>query len=234
MHLFTSDGCRLIDLGNAEVKGIHVWDLRLIRQRLTDRELQGDWPAIPPLPRTDAAAEPLQVSVVPWDSAGLAPPKNQETLRAIEYYRSLVAAEPDNALACNNLAWVYVTAPAALRDVNAALILAEKAVQLDPKRAMYRNTLGAVYYRAERYREAVQILHANLARQEDSSLAFDLYLLAMSHQRLEEAVRARDYYDWAVRWTRSRQRLSVADTAELTAFHKEATGLLGVEETTDE
>jgi serine/threonine protein kinase/WD40 repeat protein len=234
MRLFTPDGCRLIDVGNAELKGIHVWDLRLIRQQLTEMKLEGEWPAFPPIPVPSTVVQPLQVTVVPWDFAGLALPRDQEALRAIEYYRALVAAEPDNALACNNLAWVYATAPEAHRDVHAALRLAEKAVQLDPKRAMYRNTLGTVYYRAERYREAVAVLHVNLATQDDASLAFDLYFLAMSHQRLGETARARDYYDWAVRWTRSSHRHAVADAAELAVFQKEAMELLGVPETTEE
>ena len=66
---------------------------------------------------------------------------------------------------------------------------------------MYRNTLGVAYYRAGRYREAVDVLRPNLESQDDRSLAFDLYFLAMSHHCLGEAARARDYFDWAVRWT---------------------------------
>jgi len=51
------------------------------------------------------------------------------------------------------------------------------------------------------YREGGgEALRANLARQDDSGLAYDLYFLAMSHHRLGETARARDYYDWAVRW----------------------------------
>ena len=57
---------------------------------------------------------------------------------------------------------------------------------------IYRNTLGVAYYRAGRYREAVEVLRPNLERQEDTGLAFDLYFLAMSHHRLGETARARD------------------------------------------
>ena len=56
------------------------------------------------------------------------------------------------------------------------------------------------YYRAGRYREAVEVLRPNLESQADKGLAFDLYFLAMSYHRLGETARARDYYDWAVRW----------------------------------
>ena len=70
---------------------------------------------------------------------------------------------------------------------------------------VYANTLGVAYYRAGRYREAVEILRPNLERQEDWGLAFDLYFLAMSHHQLGETARARDYYDWAVRWPRTHE-----------------------------
>jgi tetratricopeptide repeat protein len=48
--------------------------------------------------------------------------------------------------------------PESLRDVDAALHLAEKAVRLDSGNARCLNTLGAVYYRAGRFREAVEVL----------------------------------------------------------------------------
>ena len=77
--------------------------------------------------------------------------------------------------------------------MEAALPLAEKAVRLARRSAVYRNTLGVAYYRAGRYREAAEVLRPNLGTQEDKDLALDLYFLAMSHHRLGEAARARDY-----------------------------------------
>jgi hypothetical protein len=64
-------------------------------------------------------------------------------------------------------------------------------------------------------------------------LAFDLYFLAMSHHRLGEAARARDYYDWAVRWTRSQRGLSAGHLEELTVFRAEAAELLGIDKKKD-
>ena len=116
-------------------------------------------------------------------------------------FRREVEANPNSAEACNNLAWAYLGAPEALRHVEAALPLAEKAVRLAAGNAVYRNTLGVAYYRAGRYREAVEVLRPNLETQEDSTLAYDLYFLAMSHHRMGETARARDYYDCAVRWS---------------------------------
>ena len=82
------------------------------------------------------------------------------------------------------------------------------------------------YYRAGRYREAVEILRPNLDSQEDWALAFDLYFLAMTHHRLGETARARDYYDWAVRWKRTQPGLSAGHLEELNVFQAEAEELL--------
>jgi WD40 repeat protein/serine/threonine protein kinase len=172
-------------------------------------------------------AEPLK-EVPPSDPPRPTPTREQTARRAIKEARRAVAAQPGSALSCNNLAWAYLTAPESLCDVKAALPLAEKAVRLAPGNANYRNTLGVAYYRAGRYREAVAILRSNLAHQQDSALAWDLYFLAMSLHRLGEAARARDYYDWAFRWTAS-WRLSAGRREELSFFRAEAERVLGID-----
>src|SRR5262249_34337379 len=141
---------------------VHVWDLRAIRARLGPMGLDWDWPAFPPAAAGGTAAGPVTVEVVPGDLAGPAPTPEQRARQAIERWRRAVAADPDSAPACNSLAWVYLTAPEALRDVAAALPLAENAVRLESGSAFFRNTLGVAYYRAGRYREAVEVLRPNL------------------------------------------------------------------------
>jgi hypothetical protein len=226
-YCFTPDGTRLVTSG---IGGLYVWDLRLIRQELKELDLDWEWPEFPPADPGKDAAKPLKVEVHPGDLGKPALTREQRAQQAIERHRRLVEAKPDDAEACNHLAWTYATAPEPLRDVKAAVPLAEKAVRLMPKNPVCVNTLGVVYYRAGRYSEAVKLLRANLASQEDWGLAFDLYFLAMSHQRLGETARARDYYDWAVRWTRTQQGLSADHLDELTVFRAEAKELLGIEE----
>jgi uncharacterized protein HemY len=126
-----------------------------------------------------------------------------------------------------------LTAPEALRDVKAGLSLAEKAVRLAPENPHCRNTLGVAYYRAGRYRDAVETLRPNLARQDDQGLAFDLYFLAMSHHQLRETARARDYYDWAVRWTGAQRDLLAGYLEELDLFRAEAEAVLGIDRKKD-
>jgi hypothetical protein len=51
----------------------------------------------------------------------------------------------------------------------------------------------------------------------------------MSHHRLGETARARDYYAWAVRWTPTQTGLSAGHLEELTLFRAEAAELLRIE-----
>jgi serine/threonine protein kinase/WD40 repeat protein len=223
--VFTPDGARLI--GADSGKGIRVWDLRLIRQHLAEMGL--DWDALPyPPPDLESRVVPLRLEVRLGDSVQLALSREEKARQAVEHYRQQLKSSPNDAAACNNLAWLYLTAPEELRDVKAALLLAEKAVQLMPGKVSYANTLGVAYYHTGRYREAVDILRSNLARQEDRYLAFDLYFLAMGYHKLGENARARDFYEWAVRWPRSDKRLTPEQIEELDVFRAEASKLLGI------
>ena len=104
--------------------------------------------------------------------------------------------------------------------------LARKAVELEPRNSICRNTLGVVYYRAGEYRQAADALRTNLKVTEDRFLAFDLYFLAMSYQHLGEAQRAREYFDWAVRWSRTQKDLPPEHVQELNVFRAEAEAVL--------
>jgi hypothetical protein len=67
---------------------------------------------------------------------------------------------------------------------------------------------------------------SNLAHQDDSNLAYDLYLLAMSHHQLGQTARARDYYDWAHRWMGTQNNLPAETVEELDMFRTEAEQLM--------
>jgi serine/threonine protein kinase/WD40 repeat protein/Tfp pilus assembly protein PilF len=225
---FTPDGTKLIGYGNGKGKGVHIWDLRLVREHLTRMRLDWDAPPYPPADPGGEVAEILKLEVRPGNASGSSLTPEQKARQAIEEGRAAVKANPDNASACNDLAWAYLVAPQPLREVTAALPLAEKAVRLAPKDAMYRNTLGLAYFRAGRYQQSVKVLRPNLAGQDDRGLAFDLYVLALSYQRLGETTRARDYYDWAVRWARAQRSLPAAHVEELKLFRAEAEAQLGI------
>jgi serine/threonine protein kinase/WD40 repeat protein len=222
---FTPDGSKLVVVA-AYAGAIHVWDLRAIRQRLKAIGLDWDWPEFPPAGHADQAAESVKVEVLPGELAKPILTHEERARRSIDHYRRQVDAKPNDPLACNNLAWFLATAPEPLRDGKAAVPLAQMAVLLAPKNATYRNTLGVAYYRAARYREAAETLRANLDAPETWGLAFDLYFLAMSHHRLGEADRAREYFDWAARWPRTNPKLTAGHLEELALFRAEAAGLV--------
>src|SRR5262249_36764498 len=120
--------------------------------------------------------------------------------RAATNYQAALDTKPGDPLAeaqlCNALAWLYATGPGEVRAPAKALPLASQAVRLAPKVASYRNTLGVVYYRLERFNEAVAALQSSL--KETRQPAADLFFLAMSFQRLGDNAGAQDYYDQAV------------------------------------
>src|SRR5262249_41229082 len=128
-HGFTPDGTQLVVVSKSAC-AIHVWDLRAIRERLKNVGLDWDWPAFPPAPAGTATAAPLRVGVLPGDLAGLGATRTERARLDIERARREVEANPNAAGACNALAWAYLAAPEELRDVKAALPLAEKAVRL--------------------------------------------------------------------------------------------------------
>src|SRR5262249_8045846 len=151
---FTPDGTRLVVVAKY-ASAIHAWDLRAIRARLKAMTRDWDWPESPPAPTGKLAAAPLTIEVLPGDLVRPALTREQRARRDIERYRREVAANPNAAQACNDLAWAYLAAPEALRNVEAALPLAEKAVRRASRTAVYRNTLGGAHYRTGRHRQAV-------------------------------------------------------------------------------
>jgi WD40 repeat protein len=233
--LFTSDSAKLIGLSRMGdlCKGIGVWDLRLIREHLKKTGLDWEYPEFPPSAEDSKPAAPLRAEILPGDLRVPAQTREQEARHAIARYRRTLDAKPDDPTAANNLAWLYLTGPEALRDFKAAVPLAEKAVRLAPGNAVFANTLGVAYYRAGRYREAVETLRPNVEKQEEWCLAFDLYFLAMSYHHLGETARAKDYYDWAVRWPRSNPRLKPGHLEELDLFRAEAAELLETDKKKD-
>jgi tetratricopeptide (TPR) repeat protein len=218
---FSPDDTQLITIGQDHA--IHIFDLAAIRRQLRDIDLDWGPPPDPPVAPAIEPRRPLKVEVILGELATLKP--EEKARHKIAHYRQVLEGKPDDALACNELAWAYATGPEALRDLKQALLLAEKAVRLQPTNLNYRNTLGVVYYRTGRYRHAIETLQANLPKQEAGLLAIDLYFLAMSHHQVGEPGPAQLYFDWATRWPLP-PRATEEERAEMAGFRAEAVALL--------
>jgi serine/threonine protein kinase/WD40 repeat protein len=198
---------------------VHVWNLRCIRQRLAAMNLDWDLPPLPAPPQGDADA-PVRLDM---DLGELAPVR-----LSLADNRRTLKTNPNDAVACNNLAWIYATGPADLRNPEEALRLARNAVGLAPNKHEYLNTLGVAYYRLGQWEEAVAALQDAVKANGGKATAFDLFFLAMCHQDLGQRENARDCYGRANAWWQAQTNVSPQWEAELKAFHTEAATRLGL------
>jgi serine/threonine protein kinase/WD40 repeat protein len=190
--------------------------------------------------RHDVAAFSVLIALQPInpDGAfhrGLAFSRLRDWQRAIVDYEMFLASTPSDdprrpevvrhyAEACNNLAWAAVVKPKTNGGVGeAALLLARRAVELDPN-FNHQNTLGVVLYRVGQYDEAIRCLEPNV-KLSGRLAAFDLYFLAMSHHRLGQPAKAREYFDRANASANAETGLSAGQRQELAGFRAEAEGL---------
>jgi tetratricopeptide (TPR) repeat protein len=158
----------------------------------------------------------------------------RRTAEAIEDLNIALGLRPDDAhlqktlaQACNNRAWELATGRDWAREAKRAVALARRAVLLAPNEPMYDNTLGVALYRACQYAEAITTLERNLAASQGEYDGFDLYFLAMAYHRQGKRERARDCFERAEHWMKSRNVLPAGWGAELAAFCGEAERVLG-------
>jgi serine/threonine protein kinase/WD40 repeat protein len=216
---FSGDGSLLVT-GSLN-KVLQVWDLREIRRQLAALNLDWQAPAFRPVDSLNA--RPLRVQKV--DLGVL----NSAYQARIDQQTKLLAENPNNAFACNQLAWLLLTGPEAFRDPKKALPLAQKAVQLFPKRGLYANTLGVAFYRLGQHQSAVDVLEPSRPFLEAHLQPFNLFCLAMSYHQLGSEAKARDCYQRAVVLVQEHSpRYSVQQRQEMSDFQSEAEAVLAL------
>jgi tetratricopeptide (TPR) repeat protein len=97
----------------------------------------------------------------------------------------------------NTGAWCCLLGPDAVADREAAVRLAELAVNdaAESEKANHLNTLGAALYRAGRFEEAIRRLEEGIRKRGGKSLPQDWVFLALSHHRLEHRAESRRWLD---------------------------------------
>ncbi len=245
MGLQFSPSGMLLAVLSGESFALHVWDLRLIQERLSELALGWDSPG-----ELSAGTESSARSTAPVDIdvdygslnefAHTQPLRRQtEQLfrqaqlqirlgrwkEAIAIHERFVAAQPASAMAHNSLAWMLVTCPdQSLRNIQRGLELARLACQREPSNAMYLNTLGVAYYRAGQWRQAVEELNRSETAGPGESFGYNAFFLAMAHWQLGEQEESRRWYDQAVAWLQTAP--ASFDLDELGRFQAEARRLL--------
>jgi serine/threonine protein kinase/WD40 repeat protein len=222
------DGTKLVVTNGRDAPTFHAWDLRAIRENLARMGL--DSAMLPDLPPKNASRElPIMpLEVLPVDRAATALLRAEQSRVDLARQRAIYRAHPDNAEVCNDLAGAHVTAPPEVRDTKEMLAAARKAVQLEPRSLLYQSTLGAAYYRAGQFKEAVATLQKNTHDSADNYLPFDLYFLAMSWHALKDEAKARLYYEWAERSTQMQPDADPRERAQWQRLRTEAAAMFGI------
>ena len=129
---------------------------------------------------------------------------------AVEHYRKVVAADPRNVLALNNLAYLLIEHAG---QPDEALQLAQKAKELAPESPAVDDTLGWAYYHKGLYGSAIQHLErAALGRQ---GTALRKFHLAMAYFKAGERNKAQKVLDEARRLDPSLPDLKAAENSLL-------------------
>jgi eukaryotic-like serine/threonine-protein kinase len=249
--VFTPDGSRLITVHRS--KGMHVWDLGLLREELAEHGL--DWEAERSAPAT-SGGKPLRIRWAPgnyerlrdlreaanYDLSLRAAPnlpqrwffralyREQAGLyeKALEDLRTALRLRPNDAGLCNEIAWILITCPENIRDSDEAVKLAKAATDARPGEWSFHNTLGIALYRAGRLTDALEELNKSLKGSAGKTDGFDLYFLAMAAHRQGAAEAAQRYFARAVAWQRAQTNLPAGQARELDAFSAEAAQTLGL------
>jgi tetratricopeptide (TPR) repeat protein len=149
-----------------------------------------------------------------------------EHREAVSHFRTAIRADPDHPRALNGLAWLFATCPEeSLRDIAAAVTLAEKGVAISPGQPGPLNTLGVAQYRATDFRKAISSLEKSIEVQ-NSGDAYNWFFLAMAREHVGEQENAHNDFMKAVEWMDKNK----SNDPELRRFRAEAAVVLGIKD----
>ncbi len=163
-------------------------DIALVRLDLADRQLPRARTRLSDLLSKDATNMEARLLMA------LVAEAEHQPAEAIDHYLRVVAEQPENFVALNNLAYRFA---AEHRDLDAALKYAQKAKEVAPENASVDDTLGWVYYLKGVYQTALRHFQEAAAHKPDDALI--RYHLAMTHFQLGDVEAGRRALDEALR-----------------------------------
>jgi tetratricopeptide (TPR) repeat protein len=161
-------------------------------------------------------------SAAAWGDRGIAHAAVGHCDEAFADFSKALQLDPKNAGANNAFAWLLANHPdPEKRDSQRAVRLARQAVELAAENGYYWSTLGAAYYRAGAWKEALTAMEKS-TRLRKSASGFQWFFLAMAHHQLGHSEEARKYHDRAVQWMQKH----LPDNGDLRRLRAEAAALL--------
>lgn len=209
--VFSPNQSRLIAIAAGEQAAPRIWNLAVMRERLTQRGLE--WPeGVLPVKASAQPSDDSSRLAVTFD-IGNFPEKakawalvlkalglSTDRKQAVTLLEQAIQTDPQCGKAHNDLAWTLVIGPEALRDPDRAIEHARRAVALEPGHQAYLNTLGFALYRAARYEEAIPVLERALELSEENLAPLNRLFLALTHACKGDAKTAQEYYTQVKAW----------------------------------
>jgi WD40 repeat protein/tRNA A-37 threonylcarbamoyl transferase component Bud32/tetratricopeptide (TPR) repeat protein len=172
---------RQAELAKAIAHGADTYFLLRLAKQEVDK---GQWDKAAEYYHLAAKAGPLPPAA--WEHVALVHLRRGDQAayrRLCEDLPALAKASPSLTIA-NAAASVFALGPGESEDLASAVAVAESAVtRTDRTRPAYLSTLGAVLYRAGRYRDAIETLHEKMKTSQEAGDLQDCVFLAMACHR---------------------------------------------------
>ncbi len=118
--------------------------------------------------------------------------KLNRQMKSIDAYRDVLGIDPENALALNNLAYLYAERG---ENLDEAMKYAKQAVDQAPENPVFLDTLGWLYYKTNEYGKAREIIEKALSKAQDEPEIYEH--LAEIYRISGEPDKAKEFFEKA-------------------------------------
>ena len=117
-------------------------------------------------------------------------------------YQKALSLDPENAVVLNNFSYSLATRG---KDISKALEMVQKALTKEPKNGAFLDTMGWIYYKMGRYKQALKFVKASTETREPSAEVFEH--LGDIYHKLGNVKKARLYWKKALGKDKTNRRL---------------------------